>query len=222
MIGGIYTELPDLRLEDWALVEIRARTATPRGDLALGFNYTETDPDHPDWPFASAGRWSPLVPDGTVQTYRLSLDHVGIQGLFEQATKLGITTLDDPEQYDLSLALGGGAVRLLELTAAYAAFANGGFRVDPVSILEVSDLQGNVLYTAPSASIKRVLDERVAWLISDILSDNDARRLGFGPHSTLRIDRPAAVKTGTTSNFHDNIDRFVLKFHFFQFVNTQH
>ena len=134
----------------------------------------------------------------------ITLDHVGIQGLFEQATKLGITTLDDPEQYDLSLALGGGAVRLLELTAAYAAFANGGYRVDPISILEVSDLQGNVLYTAPSASFKRVLDERVAWLISDILSDNDARRIGFGPHSTLRIDRPAAVKTGTTSNFHDN------------------
>jgi membrane carboxypeptidase/penicillin-binding protein PbpC len=44
----------------------------------------------------------------------------------------------------------------------------------------------------------------VAWLISDILSDNDARRIGFGPNSTLRIDRPAAVKTGTTSNFHDN------------------
>ncbi|MEE8568470.1 MAG: transglycosylase domain-containing protein [Anaerolineales bacterium] len=134
----------------------------------------------------------------------ITLDHVGMQGLFEQATKLGITTLDDPEQYDLSLALGGGAVRLLELTAAYAAFANGGYRVDPVSILEVSDLQGNVLYAAPSASSKRVLDERVAWLISDILSDNDARQLGFGPYSTLRIDRPAAVKTGTTSNFHDN------------------
>jgi membrane carboxypeptidase/penicillin-binding protein PbpC len=50
----------------------------------------------------------------------------------------------------------------------------------------------------------RVLDERVAWLISDILSDDDARRLGFGANSVLRLDRPAAVKTGTTSNFHDN------------------
>jgi membrane carboxypeptidase/penicillin-binding protein PbpC len=50
----------------------------------------------------------------------------------------------------------------------------------------------------------RVLDERLAWLISDILSDNDARRIGFGVNSILRLDRPAAVKTGTTSNFHDN------------------
>ena len=134
----------------------------------------------------------------------ITLDHIGMTGLFEQATKLGISTLQDPEQYDLSLALGGGEVRLLELTAAYAAFANGGYRVTPEAILEVSDLQGNVLYTAPSVSKQRVLDERVAWLISDILSDNDARQIGFGPNSTLRIDRPAAVKTGTTSNFHDN------------------
>jgi penicillin-binding protein 1C len=134
----------------------------------------------------------------------ITLDRIGMAGLFEQASKLGITTLQDPEQHDLSLALGGGAVRLLELTTAYGAFANGGYRVSPVSILEVSDLQGDLLYTAPSVSNTRVMDERVAWLISDILSDNDARRIGFGPHSTLRIDRPAAVKTGTTSNFHDN------------------
>jgi penicillin-binding protein 1C len=134
----------------------------------------------------------------------ITLDHIGIAGLFQQASVLGISTLQDPEQYDLSLALGGGAVRLIELTAAYGAFANSGYRVTPVSILEVEDLQGEVLYTTPSVSSQRVLDERVAWLISDILSDNDARRIGFGPHSALRIDRPAAVKTGTTSNFHDN------------------
>jgi penicillin-binding protein 1C len=134
----------------------------------------------------------------------ITLDHVGLQGLFEQAGKLGITTLKDPERYDLSLALGGGAVRLIELTAAYGAFANGGYRVDPISILDVSDPQGNVLYTAPVIPPVRVLDERVAWLISDILSDNEARTLGFGPNSALRIDRPAAVKTGTTTNFHDN------------------
>ena len=134
----------------------------------------------------------------------ITLDHVGLEGLFGQAAKLGITTLKDPERYDLSLALGGGAVRLLELTAAFGAFANGGYRVDPISILDVSDPQGNVLYAAPPVSSVRVLDERVAWLITDILSDNDARKLGFGPNSTLRIDRPAAVNTGTTSNFHDN------------------
>jgi penicillin-binding protein 1C len=134
----------------------------------------------------------------------LTLEHVGLEGLFRLANKMGITTLKDPESYDLSLALGGGAVRLMELTGAYGAFANSGYRVDPATILEVSDLQGNVLYTSPPPVQVRVIDERVAWLISDILSDNDARRLGFGEISTLCLDRPAAVKTGTTSNFHDN------------------
>jgi penicillin-binding protein 1C len=134
----------------------------------------------------------------------LTLDHVGLEGLFEFSSELGISTLQDPEQYDLSLALGGGAVRLLDLTAAYGAFANRGYRVEPFSILDISDLQGNTLYTSPPTSQMRVLDERIAWLISDILNDNDARRLGFGEVSSLRLDRPAAVKTGTTSNFHDN------------------
>ena len=134
----------------------------------------------------------------------LTLDHVGLQGLFGFATKLGISTLSDPKSYDLSLALGGGAVRLVELTAAYGAFANGGYRVEPHAIQMIRTWQGDLLYHAPDVVQQRVMDERVAWLISDILSDNDARRLGFGANSLLRLDRPAAVKTGTTSNFHDN------------------
>lgn len=133
-----------------------------------------------------------------------ALNEVGLDALVAQATKMGITTLKDPQRYDLSLALGGGEVSLLELTAAYAVFANGGCRVTPFSILEVSDLGGRVLFAAPSVESLRVLDERLAWLISDILSDNDARLLGFSPNSALQIGRPAAAKTGTTSNFHDN------------------
>lgn len=134
----------------------------------------------------------------------ITLEHVGLESLFDLATRMGITTLGDPHRYDLSLALGGGEVRLLELTAAYGAFANGGFRLSPQAILEVRDFQGNLVYTPAEPAKIRVLDERIAWLISDILSDNDARLLGFGPNSILRLDRPAAVKTGTTSNFHDN------------------
>jgi len=134
----------------------------------------------------------------------ITLDHVGLERLFELTTRLGIDTLGDPQAYDLSLALGGGAVRLLDLTAAYGAFANGGYRVDPQAVLDVQDFQGNVLYRPLTSARMRILDGRVVWLISDILSDNDARRLGFGAYSILRLDRPAAVKTGTTTNFHDN------------------
>jgi penicillin-binding protein 1C len=133
-----------------------------------------------------------------------TLDHIGLADLFSLAQKLGITTLHDPENYDLSLALGGGEVRLLDLTAAYGVFANGGLRVLPVAIQSVRTLEDEIVYSSPQPRQPRVLDERVAWLISDILSDNQARTLGFGPNSALRLDRPAAVKTGTTTNFHDN------------------
>lgn len=134
----------------------------------------------------------------------IALEHIGLQSLADYANKFGITTLNNPHTYDLSLALGGGSVQLLELTSAYGVFANGGYRVTPKEILEVRNTQDEVLYKSPEMENRRVLDERVAWLISDILSDDQARRLGFGPNTVLRIDRPAAVKTGTTSNFHDN------------------
>jgi membrane carboxypeptidase/penicillin-binding protein PbpC len=93
---------------------------------------------------------------------------------------------------------------LLDLTAAYGVFANGGARVEPVFIEEILAADGAVLYSAKPTAPIQVMDERVAWLISDILSDNQARTPAFGPNSVLRIDRNAAVKTGTTNNFHDN------------------
>ena len=128
------------------------------------------------------------------------------------AADMGITTLGEPDEYDLSFALGGGPVRLLDLTVAYAAFANGGSRIQPGLILDVVDAAGNVVYTACAEPVEaadcpqptRVLDERVAWLIGNILSDNEARLLSFGANSILNLDRPAAVKTGTTNDFHDN------------------
>jgi len=134
----------------------------------------------------------------------LTADHAGLEAFLDQASRLGIASLNSQGDYDLSLALGVGQVRLIELTAAFGAFANGGYRLTPQAILEVSDAQGSLLYAPPSTAPQRALDARVAWLISDILSDDSARALGFGPNTVLNIGRPAAVKTGTTTNFHDN------------------
>ena len=134
----------------------------------------------------------------------IMLDHIGMPELFDLASKTGISSFGNPDDFDLSLALGGGEVTLLDLSAAYGAFANRGSRVVPFSILEISTLDGNILYQYQYQAPIRILDERVAWLISDILNDNDARSIGFGPNSALNIDRPAAVKTGTTTNYHDN------------------
>ncbi len=134
----------------------------------------------------------------------IALDTVGVATAMRQAVLMGIGTLGEPNEYDLSFALGGGPVRLFDLTTAYAAFANGGSRITPSLILDVTDVQGNELYRAEPATPVRVLDERVAWLISDMLSDDQARILSFGQDSILNIGRTAAVKTGTTNDFHDN------------------
>jgi membrane carboxypeptidase/penicillin-binding protein len=133
-----------------------------------------------------------------------ALHTVGVAETMALAAEMGIGTLGDPDEYDLSFALGGGPVRLFDLTAAYAAFANGGDRVEPTIILDVIDADGTVLFKADKPELVRVLDERVAWLISDILSDNQARIMSFGENSILKLDRTAAVKTGTTNDFHDN------------------
>ena len=133
-----------------------------------------------------------------------TLQETGIENTVDLAHRLGITSLRDPQQYDLSLALGGGQISLLELSTAYAAFANNGYFTGNHSILEIRDADGNSLYASEEPSPVQVFDGRVAWLINDILSDDAARILGFGPNSTLKLDRTAAVKTGTTTNFHDN------------------
>jgi len=129
---------------------------------------------------------------------------VGLEDMTALARRLGITTLDDSERFGLALTLGGGEVRLLELTAAYAAFADGGHRVEPVAILRVEDSQGNVLREWRPEMMERVLDERVAYLITDILSDDTARISGFGEGSVLKLSRRAAAKTGTTTDWRDN------------------
>ena len=133
-----------------------------------------------------------------------TLNKVGVSNMVSLAHRLGIASLGDPNEFDLSLALGGGQMTLLELTTAYATLANRGFSPGNTSILDIRDADGNLLYTQKKAPQPQVFDERVAWLVSDILSDDQARRIGFGLNSTLKLDRPVAVKTGTTSNFHDN------------------
>ena len=132
------------------------------------------------------------------------LEYVTLERMTRLARAMGITTFDDADRWGPSLTLGGGEVRLLELTAAYGAFATGGRRMEPVSITRVEDARGRVLKVWKATPGERIMDERVAYLITDILSDNFARMSTFGEESVLRLSRPAAVKTGTTSDWRDN------------------
>ncbi len=153
------------------------------------------------------------------------LDMVGVGNVIRNAHALGINTLNqDLDYYGLSLTLGGGEVWLLDLTYAYSVFANGGVmmgqpaklprpgyrQLDPVSILRVEDAQGKVLwqYTQPEARTivladGRELSPQEAYLLTHVLSDNNARAPVFGSNSPLRLSRPAAAKTGTTTDFRD-------------------
>jgi membrane peptidoglycan carboxypeptidase len=106
--------------------------------------------------------------------------------------------------YGLSLTLGGGEVTLLDMTAGYAVFANGGKKIPPVAITRITDFEGNLVFEHQPAAPQQVISPQHAFLITDILSDNAARTPAFGPNSILNTSFPAAAKTGTTNDFRDN------------------
>ncbi|OGZ46194.1 MAG: hypothetical protein A3C84_01605 [Candidatus Ryanbacteria bacterium RIFCSPHIGHO2_02_FULL_48_12] len=128
---------------------------------------------------------------------------VGIKDAINTAKDLGITTIEDPNRYGLTLVLGGGEVRLLDLTSAYGVFANDGVRNHPISILKIEKSDGTILEEYKPEP-KEVLNVEVARTISDILSDNKARTPAYGANSALYFpDRDVAVKTGTTNDYRD-------------------
>lgn len=133
----------------------------------------------------------------------------GIEAMIATASAMGIKSFQDPQRYGLSLTLGGGEVTMLEMATAFGVFANGGYRIDLHPILKVVDKNGKTLeeYNPPSSPIfgERVLPAGVAFIISDILKDNNARSQAFGTNSELRIGNyPVSVKTGTTNDLRDN------------------
>ena len=139
-----------------------------------------------------------------VPSVKVLADFAGIEDSIALAKELGITTLDkDPSFYGLSLVLGGGEVRLLDIASAYGVFAQEGKKTPPLSVVEVIDSFGRLLERKSHTSVQ-VLSPAVANLITDILSDNEARIPLFGPRSVLYfLDRKVAVKTGTTQLYKD-------------------
>lgn len=146
-----------------------------------------------------------------------ALQHATIPTFLNLAQRIGITTLTRPD-YGLSLSLGAGEIPLIEMTAAYATLANQGRLVTPVTIREIRRSDGTLFCQAGSetpctpvraATGEQVISEVDAFLMTDILSDNDARTPVFGPNSSLKLvapgggQRPAAAKTGTTNDVRD-------------------
>jgi len=131
----------------------------------------------------------------------------GVDKMIETGEKMGITTWTDRSRFGLSLTLGGGEVKMVDMAVAYGSLANLGKRVNLNPILQVKDYKGKVLANSEwqIANGENVLDPKVAYLLTNILSDNNARTPTFGANSLLIIpNHTVAVKTGTTQNLRDN------------------
>ncbi|MBA2448684.1 MAG: PBP1A family penicillin-binding protein, partial [Chloroflexi bacterium] len=149
-----------------------------------------------------------------------ALEVVGIDQMLQTIHRMGVNDLRNAQSYGLSVTLGGGEVTLLDLTYAYAPFANNGVQngvpldpralqpssrlYDPVAILEIKNGTGQVLYQHPRQGGSEVAHPSLAYLITHILADDEARAETFGPDSSLQLPRPSAAKTGTTDEYRDS------------------
>ncbi|MBP7832645.1 MAG: PBP1A family penicillin-binding protein [Candidatus Levybacteria bacterium] len=131
-------------------------------------------------------------------------EKLGVENIVNHGKRLGITTWDNPERYGLSITLGGAETTMMDITTVYATFANSGKRIDPSPILEVKDSTGKTIFKKTPIE-SQVIDPGIAFIVSDILSDDRARSMGFGPNSALNIPgHRVSVKTGTTDQKRDN------------------
>lgn len=124
----------------------------------------------------------------------------GLAPTVQTVKRLGISNLGPTTNYGLSFALGGLELQGIDLAASYATLANGGYLIKPWGINKVEDRFGNEIWTN-KVDKTQVLDPKIAYIITNILSDEKARELLFGKNNPLNIGRPAAVKTGTSQDF---------------------
>jgi membrane peptidoglycan carboxypeptidase len=160
-----------------------------------------------------------LLRDALANSYNVpavdALQFVGVDGLLEMGERLGVESLVHPEQhcpeypyeqpptYGLALTLGGGEAKLLEMTGAFAVFANYGERVPPIPILRIENSKSEVLVDHSAPGGEQVVSAQHAYLITSILADTEARCRAFHCPSVLELSRPAAAKSGTTDDFRD-------------------
>ncbi len=130
----------------------------------------------------------------------------GLPNFVEFANKMGLSTITDPDRYGLSLTLGGGEVKMVDMAVAFGALANMGIKQELVSILKVQDYKGQTLEEVKIKEGDRVLSTGTSYITSHILLDNNARANAFGTSSFLNVSghTEVSVKTGTTNDRRDN------------------
>jgi membrane peptidoglycan carboxypeptidase len=136
-----------------------------------------------------------------------TLEYASINNVVNMAGRLGLREItSDHTNWGPSMAIGSIPTSLLNMTDAYATFANNGMRTPPVSILKITDNQHKVIYQYDESRPQEipVMRPEVAFLINSILADKNARYHEFAPGSPMEMNRTAAVKTGTTDMYRDN------------------
>ena len=133
----------------------------------------------------------------------------GVNKMIDLGERMGITTWQDRSRFGLSLTLGGGETKLLELAKVYSVIANGGVKNDIVDITEIKNSNGKTLFDIKKTKTnsEQVIDSRIAYLLIDTLKDNVARSPAFGTNSMLVVPNhpEVAVKTGTSNDLKDNL-----------------
>ena len=134
---------------------------------------------------------------------------VGIHDFLQQGYEMGLDALEPTDanisNLGLSASLGGGETTLLDLTQAFSVFANEGKKVEPYGVIEITDFNDKKIFEQKETKVKEVLSKEISFIISHILSDNNARIDTFGANSYLNIPgKTVAVKTGTTNDKRDN------------------
>jgi penicillin-binding protein 1C len=129
---------------------------------------------------------------------------VGEQNAIKNANSFGLTTLTDPANYGLSLVLGGGAVKLIDLTEAYSVLSQDGIHHAQSMVLSVQDANGNTLESYQDQATQ-VADTQSVSLVNDILSDAAARAplMGGSQNLTVFPGYDVALKTGTSNDYRD-------------------
>ncbi|OGH05157.1 MAG: hypothetical protein A2W22_05805 [Candidatus Levybacteria bacterium RBG_16_35_11] len=132
-----------------------------------------------------------------------TLNAIGIPTMVNLGKQMGITTWTDPKDYGLSITLGAAEVKMTDMATVYGTVANSGKKVTTNPILKITDYKGKVIEEKGSDDGEKVLDPAIAYILSNILQDNRARSIEFGPNSALNIPN-VSVKTGTSDNKRDN------------------
>lgn len=216
--GGNFNVTTSLRQPGSSIKVVTYATA-----LSKNFTAATTIDDSPvSYPLSDGQVYTPVNYDGRFHgrvTIRFALanslnipaiktlDAVGIPAMVELGKEMGIENWGDPSNYGLSITLGAAEVTMLDMARVNSVLANHGKLIPLNPFLKITDVKGNIIATkqSPTPTATEAINPGVAFIISDILADNQARTAAFGTNSVLEIkNHYVSVKTGTTDSKRDN------------------